>query len=52
MSPACALQVLTYWNYRGLVIVGFTALLLTIFGLLPFAVFCILAAPQIKPTRW
>jgi hypothetical protein len=45
-------QGLTYWNYRGLVIVGVGALMLTIFGLLPFVALCVVAVPQIQPSRW
>ncbi|XP_061337473.1 probable polyamine transporter At1g31830 [Gastrolobium bilobum] len=43
---------LTYINYRGLTIVGWAAILLGIFSLLPFMVMGIIAIPRIKPTRW
>lgn len=43
---------LTYLNYRGLHIVGFSAVLLASFSLLPFAVMGILSIPKIKPKRW
>lgn len=43
---------LTYLNYRGLTIVGYTAVALTIFSLLPFVVLAVLAIPRIKPERW
>lgn len=43
---------LTYMNYRGLTIVGWAAILLGIFSLLPFMVMGVIAIPRIKPTRW
>ncbi|CAJ1977642.1 unnamed protein product [Sphenostylis stenocarpa] len=43
---------LTYMNYRVLTIVGWAAVLLGIFSLLPFMVMGIIAIPRIKPTRW
>ncbi|KAL8060707.1 hypothetical protein ABFX02_02G042400 [Erythranthe guttata] len=43
---------LTYLNYRGLHIVGFSAVLLAGFSLLPFAVMGFLSIPRIKPKRW
>ncbi|KAL2996380.1 hypothetical protein AAZX31_10G268900 [Glycine max] len=39
-------------NYRGLTVVGWAAILLGIFSLLPFMVMGIIAIPRIKPTRW
>ncbi|KAM7265375.1 hypothetical protein ACFE04_003058 [Oxalis oulophora] len=43
---------LTYLNYRGMHIVGFTAVLLAVFSLVPFVVMGILSIPRIKPKRW
>ncbi|XP_058778569.1 probable polyamine transporter At3g19553 [Vicia villosa] len=43
---------LTYLNYRGLHIVGFTAVLLAVFSLSPFVVMAILSVPKIRPRRW
>lgn len=43
---------LTYLNYRGLHIVGFSAVLLAAFSLFPFIVMSVLAIPQIRPQRW
>lgn len=43
---------LTYLNYRGLHIVGFSALVLTIFSLLPFLVIFVLSVPKIRLRRW
>jgi amino acid transporter len=43
---------LTYLNYRGLTIVGYTAVALTVFSLLPFAIMSIMAVPLIQPKRW
>lgn len=43
---------LTYMNYRGLTIVGWVAILLAIFSLLPFVVMGFLGIPKLKPSRW
>jgi amino acid transporter len=43
---------LTYLNYRGLTIVGITAVILTGFSLLPFLVLSIMSIPRIRPRRW
>ncbi|XP_065871783.1 probable polyamine transporter At3g19553 [Euphorbia lathyris] len=43
---------LTYLNYRGLHIVGFSAVLLAAFSLLPFVVMSVLSIPQIRPKQW
>lgn len=43
---------LTYLNYRGLHIVGLSALALTAFSLSPFLALTVLAAPKIRPSRW
>ncbi|XP_072986831.1 probable polyamine transporter At3g19553 [Typha latifolia] len=43
---------LTYLNYRGLHLVGMSAIALTAFSLSPFLVLTLLAAPRIKPSRW
>lgn len=45
-------QLLTYLNYRGLTIVGTTAVVLGIFGFLPFVALTVIALPKIKPARW
>ncbi|RZB89561.1 Polyamine transporter PUT1 [Glycine soja] len=42
----------SHMNYRGLTVVGWAAILLGIFSLLPFMVMGIIAIPRIKPTRW
>ncbi|CAA0820519.1 Probable polyamine transporter [Striga hermonthica] len=44
--------VLTYLNYRGLHIVGYSAVLLACFSLFPFLVMGILAVPRLRPRRW
>ncbi|XP_040986153.1 probable polyamine transporter At1g31830 isoform X2 [Juglans microcarpa x Juglans regia] len=44
--------VLTYMNYRGLTIVGWVAVLLGIFSLLPFVVMGLVAIPKLEPSRW
>ncbi|KAK1267801.1 putative polyamine transporter [Acorus gramineus] len=43
---------LTYLNYRGLHVVGFSAVALAAFSLLPFGVIALLAVPRLKPKRW
>lgn len=43
---------LTYLNYRGLHIVGFSAVMLAAFSLLPFVVMSVLSIPKIRPRRW
>uniref|UniRef100_A0A1J3IS63 Polyamine transporter RMV1 n=1 Tax=Noccaea caerulescens TaxID=107243 RepID=A0A1J3IS63_NOCCA len=43
---------LTYLNYRGLSIVGFAAVLLGVFSILPFAVMTFMSIPKIEPLRW
>lgn len=44
--------VLTYLNYRGLTIVGWLAVLLGVFSILPFLVMGLISIPRIKPKRW
>ncbi|KAH6787940.1 Amino acid permease family protein [Perilla frutescens var. hirtella] len=43
---------LTYMNYRGLTVVGWVAILLGVFSLLPFLVMGVVAVPKIEPSRW
>ncbi|XP_042494768.1 probable polyamine transporter At3g19553 isoform X2 [Macadamia integrifolia] len=43
---------LTYLNYRGLHIVGFSAVALAIFSLFPFLVMGLLSIPRIRPKQW
>eukprot|EP00882_Tetradesmus_deserticola_P016009 GHRQ01017077.1.p1 GENE.GHRQ01017077.1~~GHRQ01017077.1.p1 ORF type:complete len:485 (+),score=158.81 GHRQ01017077.1:249-1703(+) len=43
---------LTYLNYRGLNVVGQTAMTTTLFIITPFVLLCILAAPHVEPTNW
>ncbi|KAF8060548.1 polyamine transporter [Scenedesmus sp. PABB004] len=43
---------LTYLNYRGLSVVGHTALTTTAFIITPFLLLCALAAPQATPANW
>ncbi|WVZ90954.1 hypothetical protein U9M48_037204 [Paspalum notatum var. saurae] len=43
---------LTYLNYRGLHLVGLSALALTAFSLSPFLALTVLAVPRIRPARW
>ncbi|PIN18608.1 Amino acid transporter [Handroanthus impetiginosus] len=44
--------VLTYMNYRGLTIVGWLAVLLGIFSILPFVVMGFISIPKLRPKRW
>lgn len=43
---------LTYLNYRGLHIVGFSAVFLAVFSLFPFVVMGVLSIPRISPRQW
>lgn len=43
---------LTYLNYRGLSVVGHTAMTTTIFIITPFVLLCALAAPHATPSNW
>lgn len=43
---------LTYLNYRGLHIVGFSAVALAAFSLCPFLVMSIFSIPRIQPKQW
>ncbi|KAG8368058.1 hypothetical protein BUALT_Bualt15G0005900 [Buddleja alternifolia] len=43
---------LTYMNYRGLTIVGWVAILLGVFSLLPFLFMGLIAIPKLEPSRW
>lgn len=43
---------LTYMNYRGLTIVGWVAILLGVFSLVPFLVMGIIAIPRLELSRW
>lgn len=43
---------LSYLNYRGLHLVGMSAIFLAIFSLFPFVIMAIIAIPTIRPRRW
>ncbi|KAH6834785.1 Amino acid permease family protein [Perilla frutescens var. hirtella] len=43
---------LTYMNYRGLTIVGWVAVLLGVFSILPFLVMGFISIPRLEPKRW
>lgn len=43
---------LTYMNYRGLTIVGWVAIMLGVFSLLPFVYMGFVAIPKLEPARW
>lgn len=44
--------VLTYMNYRGLTIVGWVAIILGVFSILPFVVMGLVSIPSLQPSRW
>lgn len=43
---------LTYLNYRGLDVVTEVAIVICLFSLLPFIIFCVLGAPHVDPSKW
>ena len=43
---------LTYLNYRGLKLVGRTAVALTVFIVCPFVVLTAMAAKDVDPSNW
>ncbi|XP_042000506.1 probable polyamine transporter At1g31830 isoform X1 [Salvia splendens] len=43
---------LTYINYRGLTIVGWVAVVLGVFSVLPFVVMGLISIPKLEPKRW
>lgn len=43
---------LSFLNYTGLVIVGFTAIILGVISLSPFIVLSLISIPKIDPSRW
>ena len=47
-----ATVLLTYLNYRGLEIVGWTTTVICILSLMPFVVFCVVGATKLDPSRW
>ncbi|CAL0329665.1 unnamed protein product [Lupinus luteus] len=45
-------SVLSFLNYSGLAIVGYTAVFLGVISLLPFVLLTLISLPKIDPTRW
>nr|XP_043628161.1 probable polyamine transporter At1g31830 isoform X2 [Erigeron canadensis] len=43
---------LTYMNFRGMAIVGWVAVALGVFSILPFIVMGLISIPKIEPSRW
>lgn len=43
---------LSYFNYRGLHVVGQAAVGMTAFILAPFVIMCVMALPQVQPSNW
>ncbi|PKA62806.1 putative polyamine transporter [Apostasia shenzhenica] len=52
VALAALTAALTFLNFRGLHIVGFSAIALAVFSLSPFIVLSLLALPRIRPRRW
>ncbi|EPS73063.1 hypothetical protein M569_01691, partial [Genlisea aurea] len=53
VAAAVALTLfLTLLNYRGLTIVGWAAVLLAVFSILPFAAMALISVPKLRPRRW
>ena len=50
--PAVASLLLAFLNYRGLNIVGWAAVAMTAFIIVPFVVLIGLAAPNVQPRNW
>ncbi|EAZ43399.1 hypothetical protein OsJ_28004 [Oryza sativa Japonica Group] len=46
------MAVLTLLSYRGLTVVGWVAICLGVFSLLPFFVMGLIALPRLRPARW
>ncbi|KAH7532302.1 probable polyamine transporter At3g13620 [Ziziphus jujuba] len=44
--------VLSFLNYTGLTIVGYTAVCMGVISLLPFIIMSLVAIPMIEPSRW
>lgn len=44
--------ILTFLNYRGLVIVGWAAVCIGVLSLLPFLVMGLISIPKLQPKRW
>ena len=49
---AVASLLLAYLNYRGLTIVGWAAVAMTVFIIVPFVVLVGIAVPQTEPRHW
>ena len=49
---ALASLCLAFLNYRGLTIVGWAAVLMTVFIIVPFVVLVGIAAPHTEPKHW
>ncbi|KAL8141730.1 hypothetical protein V2J09_014762 [Rumex salicifolius] len=52
MTVLALTVVLTFLNYRGITIVGWVAVLLGIFSILPFAAMTLISIPRLEPKRW
>ncbi|KAK9988511.1 hypothetical protein SO802_028750 [Lithocarpus litseifolius] len=52
LALLCSTLGLSFLNYTGLTIVGYTSVVLAVVSLLPFIFMCLIALPKIKPHRW
>ncbi|KAK7247113.1 hypothetical protein RIF29_41990 [Crotalaria pallida] len=52
LSIFISTSVLSFLNYSGLAIVGYTAVVLGVISLLPFVLLSLISLPKIDPTRW
>ena len=52
LALICFTLVFSFLNYTGLVIVGYTAVVLGVISLLPFIIMSSIAIPKIRPHRW
>ncbi|KAD3641570.1 hypothetical protein E3N88_30794 [Mikania micrantha] len=52
LALTVAAVALTYMNFRGLTIVGWVAVLLGVFSLIPFIIMGFISIPKIEPARW
>lgn len=52
VSIIVSTSLLSFLNYSGLAIVGYTAVVLGVISLLPFVIMSLIALPKIDPSRW
>ncbi|KAI3505604.1 hypothetical protein L1887_27737 [Cichorium endivia] len=52
LSVLALTTALTYMNFRGMTIVGWVAVFLGVFSVLPFIIMGFVSVPKIEPSRW